>query len=486
MKRKLQKLLVVGCAVLLVGCQKETFETIALVDNQQEKISFKDAVVHDPSVIQVGEKYYIFGSHLAVAYTEDLMNWKTIASGVKKNNKIIPDAMNEMPEAFKWAQTATFWAPDVVQLEDGRYYMYYCNCEGSKPLACLGIAVADDIEGPYKDLGIILKSGMTDTPSENGDFYDATVYPNAVDPCVFYDAEGKLWMMYGSYSGGIYILELNKTTGFPLESGYGKKILGENHLRIEGPYVIYNPDTQYYYLFLSYGGLTADGGYNMRVCRSKNPDGPYYDANGTDMIECKGAKGTFFDDEAAKKYGVKLMGNYKWLWEEGEQGEKRRGLVSPGHNSVLYKEDTNQYFTVFHTRFEGKGEAYEDRVHQIYFNEEDWPVIVPYRYTGEEKADYEEKEIVGPYKLINHGRDISADIKTSKKITLYSNHTINGDYKGKWKLTDDGNVYLTIDGVIYKGFFVKAYDEFGEKNVMTFTALSEDGVAIWGSGLEAK
>ena len=27
----------------------------------------------------------------------------------------------------------------------------------------------------------------------------------------------------------------------------------------------------------------------------------------------------------------------------------------------------------------------------------------------------------------------------------------------------DGNVHLTIDGVIYKGFFVKAYDGFGEK-----------------------
>ena len=28
---------------------------------------------------------------------------------------------------------------------------------------------------------------------------------------------------------------------------------------------------------------------------------------------------------------------------------------------------------------------------------------------------------------------------------------------------EDGNVHLTIDGVIYKGFFVKAYDGFGEK-----------------------
>lgn len=471
---------------LITGCQKEDFSAIALVDTSSEKITFKDASVHDPSVIEANGMYYIFGSHLAAAKSEDLMNWEMIASGVKKSNKIIPDAMSEMPEAFEWAQTTTFWAPDVIQLEDGRFYMYYCNCEGSKPLSCLGIAVADNVEGPYEDMGIILKSGMTTTPSENGDFYDATVYPNVVDPCVFYDKEGKLWMMYGSYSGGIYILELDKKTGFPLESGYGKKILGGNHLRIEGPYVIYNPETEYYYLFLSFGGLTSDGGYNIRVCRSKNPDGPYYDANDTDMIECKGADGTFFDDEAAQSYGVKLMGGYKWLWKEGEKGEKRKGILSPGHNSVVYKEETDSYFMIFHTRFESKGENYNDRVHQLFFNEDGWPVVVPYRYTGEVRQEYKDEDLVGPYKLINHGHDINVEMKTSEEIILYSNHKIGGAYEGKWELTNDGYAHLTIDGVTYKGIFIKAYDEFGEKNIMTFTALSDNGVAIWGSGLEAK
>lgn len=192
---------------------------------------------------------------MAAAKSADLMNWDLIASGVKASNKIIPNAIEEMSEAFTWADTRTFWAPDVIQLEDGRYYMYYCNCEGSKPLAALGVAVSDNIEGPNEDLGVILKSRITTTPSENSDFYDATIYPNVVDPCVFYDAEGRLWMSYGSYSGGIFILEMDKTTGMPIESGYGKKILGANHLRIEGSYVMYNPETEYYYMFLSFGGL---------------------------------------------------------------------------------------------------------------------------------------------------------------------------------------------------------------------------------------
>lgn len=363
--------------------------------------------------------------------------------------------------------------------------MYYCNCEGSKPLGCIGIAVADNIEGPYQNLGLILKSGMTDIPSENGDTYDATQYPNAVDPCVFYDAVGRLWMVYGSYSGGIYILELDQNTGFPLEEGYGKKLMGGNHLRIEGPYVIYNPLTEYYYMFLSYGGLAADGGYNIRVCRSKQPDGPYYDATGTDMIECSGEEGSFFDDKKAEKYAAKLMGNYKWLPMDGEVGEKRRGIISPGHNSVFYREETGEYFIIFHTRFQGLGESHKVRVHQMFFNEAGWPLIAPYRYSGESIGHYEKDELIGVYKLINHGQDITDKIKASVEITLYSNGKVEGDAIGSWKLKGDNDITIELEGRTYKGKILKQYDEYGEKFVMVFTALSKEGEAIWGSGLMA-
>ena len=43
---------------------------------------------------------------------------------------------------------------------------------------------------PYDDLGIVLKSGMWDQPSEDGTIYDARVHPNVVDPDVFYDQDG--------------------------------------------------------------------------------------------------------------------------------------------------------------------------------------------------------------------------------------------------------------------------------------------------------
>lgn len=463
-------------------------EGVTLAGEEAVDYEFSEVSVHDPSIMKAGDgRYYIFGSHLAAAVSDDLVNWELIDTDVKADNVIIPNAVTEMEEAFSWAKTTTFWAPDVIQLRDGRYYMYYCNCEGASPLSALGIAVADDPAGPYKNLGVILKSGQSaDVPDENGDIYDSTIEPNAVDPCVFFDKDGRLWMVYGSYSGGIYILELNPETGFPLETGYGKKLLGGNHLRIEAPYIIYSPETDYYYLFLSFGGLASDGGYNIRVCRSKTPDGPYYDSEGQDMEACKGPQGSFFDDSAAAKFGAKLMGNFSFEYTEGEFGQYRAGYVSPGHNSAIRDEKTGNYFLVFHTRFEGKEEQHQVRVHQMYLNDEGWFVVSPYRYTGEAAEPVAEDMIPGPYKIINHLHNITKNIQTSDDIILAEDHSVTGAYEGTWELLEDGQAVLTLNDIEYRGVFKKQWDQYGFKNVITFTALSEKGYAIWGSGYEAE
>jgi arabinan endo-1,5-alpha-L-arabinosidase len=465
--------------------EKSEYSNVKLMADEDVKYKFSNVSVHDPSIIKANGSYYVFGSHLGAAKTDDLMNWSLIASGVNKTNPLFDDVTKELKETLEYAQTDTLWAPDVIQLEDGKYYMYYCACVGNAPISTLGIAVSDNVDGPYKDLGIILKSGMdANTPSEDGDTYNAAYQPNAVDPCVFFDKEGKLWMMYGSYSGGIFILELDPKTGFPLEKGYGKKLLGANHLRIEGSYVMYSEETDYYYMFLSYGGLASDGGYNIRVSRSKNPDGPYVDSDGDEMINCKGKDGTVFDDSAMTLYGTKILGNIKFKWLEGENNKIRFGYVSPGHCSVI-KED-GKYFLVFHTRFESKGEGHEVRVHQLFLNEDGWFVVAPYRYTGETIADYDKKDIVGTYKFINQGVDTSATMKESVLINLNEDGTVTGEKTGTWEMVDGHNMTITIKDMVYKGVFLKQWDEYGLKNVMTFTALSENGVSVLGSGIEAK
>ena len=443
---------------------------------------FKNVSVHDPSVIKVDDTYYIFGSHLASAKSKDLIKWEQISRYVHDNNPLIPNVTEEMKEGLDWAQTNNFWAPDVIELEDGKYYMYYNMCKGDSPRSALGLAVADNVEGPYKDQGIFLKSGMWGEASENGTIYDATIHPNTVDPDVFYDKEGKLWMVYGSYSGGIFILELDPKTGKPYaDQGYGKKLLGGNHSRIEAPYVLYSPESEYYYLFLSYGGLSADGGYNIRVARSKNPDGPYYDAKGQDMIDSHGPKGTFFDDDAISPYGVKLMGNFRFINQKGEPAKGDLGYVSPGHNSAYYNQESGKYYIFFHSRFPNRGEEHEVRVHQMFINDEGWLVVAPHRYSGETIDKYSAKDVIGQYKFINHGDDITAEIKDSVIINLNSDGTISGSIDGKWELSGDYNTKLTIDGVTYDGVFLYQGDEANRENVMTFTAVSHKNIAIWGS-----
>ena len=282
------------------------------------------------------------------------------------------------------------------------------------------------------------------------------------------------------------------STGLPLDSSdYGTKLLGGSHLRIEAPYVVYNPDTGYYYLFLSFGGLDSDGGYNVRVVRSENPDGPYYDPMGQDMTGCKGPSGSTFSDATAANYGAKLMGGYRFQWQEGELGEDRQGYLSPGHNSCLYDGESGKYFMIHHTRFEKRGEAHEVRVRQMFFNADGWPVLAPYRYAGETAGPVSAEEIPGTYKLIQHGRDINAEAHLSVNITLSKDGKIScaedADLSGIWTLTGDNQAELTIGSRTYTGLFLVQWDEDGKKNVMTFTALDDEtGMCVWGSGLNAR
>ncbi|HYN87630.1 MAG TPA: LamG-like jellyroll fold domain-containing protein [Ardenticatenaceae bacterium] len=450
---------------------------------------FRDASVHDPSVIKVADTYYVFGSHLAAAKSRDLMQWDLIASGVSPANPLFENVVEELRETFEWAQTDTLWAADVIQLGDGRFYMYYNACKGDSPRSALGVAVADNVEGPYEDLGIILKSGMWGQPSEDGTIYDARIHPNVVDPDVFYDHNGKLWMVYGSYSGGIFILELDEATGKPLPGqGYGKKLTGGNHSRIEAPYILYSPETRSYYLFLSFGGLDAIGGYNIRVARAERPDGPYYDAAGNNMINVKAdPTKPIFDDLSIEPYGVKLMGNFLFEREVGDPGTGiGTGYVSPGHNSAYYDPATGKYFLIFHTRFPQRGEMHEIRVHQMFMNRDGWPVVAPYRYAGETADKVKRGEVVGEYKYINHGKAISAAINTSQYIRLLQNGRITGAVSGRWQRNGQDRAVIEIGGTRYEGVFVPQWEPESASYVMTFTALSRQGVAIWGSRLTDK
>ena len=451
--------------------------TLAETVPAEEKVKppqYASVSVHDPSIIR-GEDgtFYIFGSHMAAAKSSDLISWKSISKDAQGGCTLVENVQEQMKEALSWARTNTFWAPDVQQLKDGRYAMYYCTCQGSSPLSALGLAIADRPEGPYVNQGVFLKSGMSG--------YNANYYPNVVDPCAFLDKDGQMWMVYGSYSGGIFILKMNGETGFPLEGqGYGTKLLGKNHARIEGPYILYSPDTDYYYLFLSFGGLDSDGGYNIRVCRSRNPDGPYEDSLGQDMIQCGGAPGTFFHDADYEPYGVKLMGGYKFASVDSDTNRMVQAFRSPGHNSAYYEEETGRYFLIFHTRFANSGESFTVRVHQMFLNGEGWPVVSPLRYTGEGKEPPVPENRPGVYKALFHEHDINAVEHVSDVATLHADGTVEGACSGTWESAEDGGVRLVLNGETYTGVFTRCLDGAQSAWVSCFTALNEKGEAVWG------
>jgi arabinan endo-1,5-alpha-L-arabinosidase len=455
-------------------------------------ISFKNASVHDPSIVKSGDTWYVFGSHLASAKSTDLMNWQQLSNGVSASNPLFlngtANVFTELAETFSWAQSDTLWAADVRQLADGKFYMYYNACKGDSPRSALGIAVADRIEGPYVDKGIILRSGMWGQASHDGTVYDAMKHPNAVDPHVFSDNAGRLWMVYGSYSGGIFIMQMNPSNGMPLPGqGYGKRLMGGNHSRIEGAFVMYSPATSYYYLFTSFGGLDANGGYNMRVARSLRPDGPYLDAEGKDMATVRSDPAKpLFDDASIAPHGVKLMGNFLFDRKLGEPGTGiGTGYVSPGHNSAYYDAATGKHFLVFHARFPERGEQHEVRVHQMFMNADGWPVVAPYRYAKERAGTVRRPFVMGDYLLVNHGKDISAAVKKSQSVTLAPNGAVTGAVTGSWSLVGANGVELRLAGSPspYKGVFVSQWNETSKSYVMTLSALSREGVAVFGSRL---
>jgi arabinan endo-1,5-alpha-L-arabinosidase len=415
------------------------------------------------------------------------MNWTLVADGVNNANPLFTNVLTALQPTFAWSQVNDLWAPDVVKLADNKFYFYYNSCRGDAPLSALGVAVADSIGGPYTNKQQFLRSGMAGLSDDGITSYDAQVHPNVVDPHTFFDVAGNLWMVYGSYSGGIFILAMDETTGLPeAGQGYGRHLSGGNHARIEGAYVLYNAQTGFYYLFTSYGGLAANGMYNIRVARSQAPDGPYFDAAGTDMATVRGNPAVIFDDTRIAPHGQKLMGNHQFELAAGETGTAV-GYVSPGHNSAYYDTGLGKYFLIFHTRFPGRGEQHEIRVHELLFNSQGWPVVAPFRYaplslsTTAVVAEVINADVPGAYKLIDHGKDISVTIKPSQAIRLNADGTVSGAVTGTWLHRGNNLIDVTTGGTLFHGALSRQWNTNANRFVVTFSAQSTAGVSLWGA-----
>ena len=467
---------------------------------------FSAVSVHDPSVFLSNDnEFYVIGSHLATARTTDFIHWQQVTRDWNSRpNQFYPEdnpdpsvqkVQAQIDDVMRGRRNALgFYAGDMHLMPDGKFYHYYC-ITSSWYCSAIGLAIADRIEGPYITQGLIVRSGEA---ADNSLSPDGTArgsqaaHPNCIDPQVFFDRDNEnFYMVYGSWSGGIFIYELDPATGMlkagsalnAENSGYGRKLIRNNHVAIEGPYIIYSPETGYYYLFVSYGGLAANGGYNMRVFRSREPFGPYDDAAhpGQDM-------GTDLRSSEYVNYGVKIMGGYKFASLDGESPQERTGYLSPGHNSVYCDSDTGRYFLIYHQRFEGRGEYHEVRVCELFLNEDGWFMAAPFRYDGGTIRAFSPNSIPGDWKLINHGIANNTTPVRSVEYRFLNNGSITDreGSVGTWELGSDGKTaYITINGISYRGVFLRSYDEDGKVWVQAFTALSQNGIALWGAGAVA-
>lgn len=411
------------------------------------------------------------------------------------------------------------WASDVIYNEAmGKYCYYACSSVWGTTASVIWMAVSDSPEGTFQFVDTMIYSGFSNRTTlfgkpknqlhysftnindliENSTFtkeeveskdwfdsdgnYDCSYgkYPNAIDPAAFYDKDGNLWLAYGSYSGGIYIMPLIEETGMPdyaamrNTNGYdiyfGKQISCTNEATNgtgEGPFIVYDYESGYYYMFLTYGGLGALDGYNIREYRSENPDGPYVDITGnktTDMVST----------------GTKIIGNYQFSTDE-------EAVLSPGHSSCLVDDD-GRIYQVYHQRYnDGEGAFHNVQVHQMLRTANGWLTMLPLSYNGETASAVTTSDINGSYEAIF----FSADTKNTDDWAKI-NETIEPVSAAEIKdgiITIDGNEYelvldsnsytftLNINGETFYGAFCTGTKD--GKNVMTLSAVSDRNRSLW-------
>lgn len=259
-------------------------------------------------------------------------------------------------------------------------------------------------------------------------------------------------------------------------------LIGGNHARIEAPYMLHSPRTGYYYLLLTFGGLDADGGYNIRVGRSRDVEGPYLDPMGQDLRDCAAdPELPLFDDASIEPYAAKLLGNHQFTASDGTAGQ---GYVSPGHVSAWGSEDGADAFLFFHTRFPGRGEEHEVRVHRLHTTADGWLVISPHRYAGEDAAGTQQTrltrpDLVGTWQLVDHGRAISPEVTASETIELTRSGEITGAVAGTWRIEAGHRAVLEVDGTRFQGVFTPGWDEQRGAWTPTLSVLGTDGRALW-------
>ncbi|KAK5107596.1 hypothetical protein LTR62_000990 [Meristemomyces frigidus] len=138
----------------------------------------------DPAVIRVADGWHAFATnaryngnlmHVQMAHSPDFNTWAYRAG------------VDGMPQLASWIDpdSPRVWAPDVVQLADGTFMMYYTAAWKRKPnIHCVSYATSRNVDGPYTD------------PNRDSPWICPDAQGGAIDPAGYLNSDGTRWVVY--------------------------------------------------------------------------------------------------------------------------------------------------------------------------------------------------------------------------------------------------------------------------------------------------
>jgi arabinan endo-1,5-alpha-L-arabinosidase len=519
----------------------------------------KRVSIHDPAIIEANGKYYIFGTNRQFAVSDDLIHWNTLENNITRDvTSVLGDIWNEWPNQPSNPKIeGNTWAPDVIYNPAMGKYCMYMSVNGDRYRSVIVLLVADDLSGDWNYVGPVVYSGFdatnverTDVPEVLGQKHlseeDLARYHsledtriNAIDASMSYDDNGDLWMTFGSWFGGIWMIKLDPQTGlrdysasYPTvadksDAYYGIKLAGGHWASGEGSYLVHT--NGYWYMFLAYGELGQRGGYQIRLFRSSAITGPYYDQAGNPAI---------FTDNSGRNWtgttGLRLTSSYAWAasgtsdLSSTDYAKLQHIEVSQGHNSVLgpVKSQDDALYIVYHTRFAdlepetrysyGR-DHFEVRLHELLPTQDGWLVMAPFEYQGVRAAAAEEAagakhptDFSGTYEVITHEPQSFFDSSLDKGHRLHGINlpqlltftetgaivrTSQEDASdidtaasvGTWSCLPNTTAHgtqmiMTLDGVEYSGVFSILPNETDGTPTATFS-VAGNNICLWGAHL---
>jgi arabinan endo-1,5-alpha-L-arabinosidase len=459
------------------------------------------ANVHDPTVVKQGDYFYMYQTNASYGNAHqgngnfharrstDLVNWEYLGSTMDQPPAWIKEKLNEKRAAEGRPPIQNpnygYWAPAVVKVGNV-YRMYYSivildliegndDCASWNEESYIGLMESTDLaSNEWVDKGMVISNipdGIEDHYRDSCNDWSSYYKFNAIDPSVIVTPEGENWMIYGSWHTGIAAVELDPNTGKPFQlnsiEDYGTRIAGRGNINanrwqgLEGPEIVYNPDTGYYYLFLAYDELSV--AYNTRVARSTNILGPYESINGQNV------------SQGAEAWPM-LTHPYQFNFHSG--------WVGISHCTIFQDPETQQWYYSSQGRLpanlpgiNASNAVMMGHVREVEWTSDGWPVVAPERYAAVPETEITEEDIVGTWEQITMEYQYQV-IQTSENVVFNSNGTLGGSMGGTWSLNTDTNT-LTINGNECKLLDAWDWEATPRKVTISYSGLTTEGRPIW-------